>query len=300
MATTSPQIGRITASGPVQSNRRLSVAIRIAILIVASAFAIYPFIVVVSASFNPANSISATQLIPPNPSLSNYERLFNNPQIPIATWLVNSLIVSSISTILATALTTLAAFAFSRFRYYGRQSTLLFTLVIQVFPVVVALSAIYLLLQQIGKIVPAFGLNSLGGIILIYCGGALGSGAFLMKGYFDTIPRDIDESASVDGATQWTTFWRVILPLVRPILAVNGLLTFIGTFNDYLLPRVLLRDNNVKTLAVGLTSFLDGQFNINWGVFAAGALISTFPIIIMFLILQTQIVSGLSQGAVKG
>jgi ABC-type maltose transport system permease subunit len=172
---------------------------------------------------------------------------------------------------------------------------------------VVALVAFYLLLQQIGKIqltpwldLSWFGLNSLGGVILIYAGGALGANAWLMKGYFDTIPREIDESAHVDGASHWTTFTQIILPLIRPILAVVALLAFIGTFNDYLIPRVLLKDRNVFTLAVGLTTFLDNQFSVNWGVFAAGALIGTLPIIILFLVLQTQIISGLSAGAVKG
>jgi ABC-type maltose transport system permease subunit len=104
----------------------------------------------------------------------------------------------------------------------------------------------------------------------------------------------------VDGATHWTTFTRIILPLIRPILAVVGILAFVGTFNDYLIPRVLLRDRDTLTLAVGLTGFLDNQFARNWGVFAAGALIGTFPIIVIFLLLQTQIVSGLASGAVKG
>jgi ABC-type maltose transport system permease subunit len=284
----------------VTTNRGLRLGVQLVILVIGVVFAVYPFLVIVSSSFDPSNSISSQQLIPANASFINYDRLFRNEQTPVLRWLLNSILVSSVSTIMTLTLTTLAAFSFSRYRYRGRQATLLATLVIQVFPSVVAIAAFYLLLQQIGKIAPAFGLNSLGGLILIYAGGALGANAWLMKGYFDTIPRDLDESAAVDGASQWVTFTSVILPLIRPILAVVGLLAFIGTFNDYLLPRVLLRDREQYTLAVGLTTFLDGQFAINWGVFSAGAIIGTLPIIILFLVLQTQIIGGLSQGAVKG
>ncbi|MEZ4666757.1 MAG: ABC transporter permease subunit [Anaerolineae bacterium] len=212
----------------------------------------------------------------------------------------NSIIASTISTIITLSLTTLAAYSLSRFRYYGRQTTLLATLIVQTFPTIAALIAFYLLLSKVGKIFPLIGLDTLGGLILIYCGGALGANAFLMKGYFDTIPREIDESAMVDGASAWTTFYNIILPLIRPILAVVGILTFIGTFNDYIIPRAMLRDSQNFTLAVGLTTFIGNNFAVNWGIFAAGALIGAVPITIAFLLLQTQLISGLSQGAVKG
>lgn len=313
-------------SGQVSPNAGLKIGLSLVILVIASIFALYPFLLIVSTAFSKSPSLSGATVIPQQLSLINFSGLFcapgnendkcpsgDNPNwlsqsitasgnvpTPILRWLLNSIFVSSVSTVITLALTTLAAFSFSRFRYRGRQASLLATLVIQVFPSVIALVAFYLLLQQIGKIIPFLGLNSLGGLILIYCGGALGANAWLMKGYFDTIPRDLDESAMVDGATHWVTFSQIILPLIRPILAVVALLSFIGTFNDFLLPRVLLRDNEVYTLAVGLTSFLANNFSTDWGVFAAGAVLGTMPIIIVFLLLQTQIVGGLSQGAVKG
>jgi ABC-type maltose transport system permease subunit len=286
--------------GMVIANRRRNMIIRIIVLTIGCIFALYPVVFVISASFDPRNTLVGASIIPPNPSLENYSKLFNGTQTPILTWLKNSIVVSGATTIITLSLTTLAAYSLSRFRYYGRRSTLLATLVIQVFPTVVALVAFYLLLDQIGKIIPWLGLNTLGGLILVYCGGALGANAFLMKGYFDTIPHELDESAKVDGATEWITFSQIILPLIRPILAVVGILSFIGTFNDFLLPRVLLRDSNTFTLAVGLTTFLDNGFSQRWGVFAAGALIGVIPITIIFLLLQTQFVSGLAQGAVKG
>jgi len=291
---------RTTREGMVIANRGRNIFFKLIILILASAFALYPVLLVIGASFDPRNTLVGGRILPENPSLRNYELLFSGSQTPIFRWLLNSIIVSSISTLITLMLTTLAAYSLSRFRFRGRRTTLLATLVIQVFPTVAALVAFYLLLNQLGNIIPILGLNTLGGLILLYCGGALGANAFLMKGYFDTIPRELDESAKVDGAGEWTTFTQIILPLIRPILAVIGILTFIGTFNDFLLPRVFLRDSQVYTLAVGLSTYIGNNFAVNWGIFAAGALIGAVPITIMFLLLQTQFISGLSQGAVKG
>lgn len=286
--------------GMVVANRGRNQIIRIIILVIGCIFSLYPALIVIGASFDPRNTLVGASIIPPNPTLENYTKLLDGSQTPILLWLRNSIVVSGVTTILTLALTTLAAYSLSRFRFYGRRSTLLATLVIQVFPTVVALVAFYLLLDQVGEIIPWLGLNTLGGLILVYSGGALGANAFLMKGYFDTIPREIDESAKVDGASEWVTFYKIILPLIRPILAVVGILSFVGTFNDFLLPRVLLRDSSTFTLAVGLTTFLDNGFSQRWGVFAAGALIGVIPITIVFLLLQTQFVSGLASGAVKG
>jgi arabinogalactan oligomer / maltooligosaccharide transport system permease protein len=291
---------KATREGMVVAHRRRNIALKLIFLTLGSAFALYPVLIVIGASFDPRNTLVGARIIPANPSLANYELLFSGSQTPILRWLLNSVVVSGLSTLIVLTLTTLAAYSLSRFRYRGRRTTLLLTLVVQVFPTIAALVAFYLLLDQLGDIIPILGLNTLGGLILLYCGGAMGANAFLMKGYFDTIPRDLDESAKVDGADEWTTFTQIILPLIRPILAVVGILTFIGTFNDYLLPRVLLRDSDVYTLAVGLSTYIGNNFAVNWGVFAAGALIGAFPITIMFLLLQTQFISGLAQGAVKG
>lgn len=286
--------------GMVIPNRRRNLIIRLIIIILGCAFALYPALIILGSSFDPRDRLVGARIIPETISFINYQRLFDGTQTPVIRWLLNSIFVSTVSTIITLSLTVLAAYSLSRFRFYGRRSTLLATLVVQVFPTVVALVAFYLLLDQIKDIIPWLGLNTLGGLILLYCGGALGANAFLMKGYFDTIPRDIDESAKVDGATEWQTFAWIILPLIRPILAVVGILTFIGTFNDYLIPRVILRDSEVFTLAVGLTTFIGNDFSQDWGIFTAGAVLGALPITIAFIILQTQIIGGLSQGAVKG
>ncbi len=298
--TRTPPMRGSNREGMVIPHRRRGQIIRLTLLILGCIFALYPVLLILGASFDPRDTLSGSRIIPENPSLVNYQALFSGTQTPILRWLLNSIFVSSVSTVVVLTLTVLAAYSLSRFRFSGRRTTLLATLVIQVFPIVVSLVAFYLLLDQISDIIPALGLNTLGGLILLYCGGALGANAFLMKGYFDTIPRDIDESAKVDGATEWQTFAWIILPLIRPILAVVGILTFIGTFNDYLIPRVLLRDTEVFTLAVGLTTYIGNDFSQDWGVFTAGAIIGVLPITIAFIVLQTQIIGGLSQGAVKG
>lgn len=172
-------------------------------------------------------------------------------------------------------------------------------LLIQVFPNLLALVAIYLLVFQFGEIIPAIGLNTHAGLILVYLGGSMGLNIWLMKGFMDTIPRAIDESGMMDGATHFQIFWRLLLPLLRPMLVVIGILSFIGTYGDFILARILLTDVNKYTLMVGLQIFTAGQFDKKWGVFAAGALIGALPILITYLALQDQIAGGLTQGAVK-
>jgi ABC-type maltose transport system permease subunit len=155
------------------------------------------------------------------------------------------------------------------------------------------------LVFQTGVLIPALGLNTHAGLIMVYLGGSMGINIWLMKGYLDTIPRAIDESGMVDGATHFQIFWSLLLPLLRPILVVIGILSFIGTYGDFLLARILLTDTDKYTVMVGLQLFTAGQFDQKWGVFAAGALLGALPIMIIYLSLQDQIAGGLTTGAVK-
>ena len=193
----------------------------------------------------------------------------------------------------------MAAYAFSRLRFAGRVTMLKGILLIQVFPNLLALVSIYLLIQQVGDVIPGFGLNTHAGLILVYLGGSMGMNIWLMKGFLDTIPRAIDESAMVDGATNFQIFTQLLLPLLRPILVVIGILSFIGTYGDFVMARVLLKSTEQFTLMVGLQIFTAGQFSKNWGAFSAGALIGALPIMIIYLALQDQIAGGLTQGSVK-
>lgn len=280
-------------------------AARIFCIVLLLAFALFPILWVVSASFNPSGTMASQTLIPQNIDslqelFGNYTRLFNDPQVPFWRWVGNSLFVAGGSSLCVVLVASLSAYAFSRFRFKYRRNLLLSIFLVQVFPNVLAMVAIYLMVLQIGKYVPFLGLDSYGGLMMIYIGGGMALNIWLMKGFFDTVPRDIDESAMVDGATPTQIYWRLIFPLVRPVLAVVGLLAFTGTLSDFLLARVLLTDRQNWTLMVGLYSFVEGQFSDNWGVFAAGALLTAVPVVVLYLFLQRFIVSGLTAGAVKG
>lgn len=278
----------------------LSVVVRWVVALLLIVFSVFPVLWALSASFNPSDSLATQTLIPPNAGLDNYKELLSNPIFPYWRWLWNSIKIATISTILSVAITTLAAYPFSRFRFGGRTTMLKLILLIQVFPALLAIVAIFLLFSQLGSVVPFIGLDTHAGLILIYLGGAMGVNIWLMKGFFDSIPRDIDESATVDGATHWQVFTRLLLPLMRPILVVIGILTFIGTYGDFLLARILLKSTEQYTLMVGLQIFTSGQFSQKWGQFTAGAIIGAAPIMIVYLLLQDLIVGGLTQGAVKG
>jgi arabinogalactan oligomer / maltooligosaccharide transport system permease protein len=298
----------------IRTRRRVSVGIKLAIAIVTAFYALAPVLFVISSSLNPIQNIGGSTLIPTRITTANYERLLESPFHPWGQWILNSVIVSSISAIVVVALCALAAYSFSRFRFRGRRLGLISLVIIQLFPNMLAIVALFLLLQGIGQALPAtlnipgvieiglprLGLNSLGGLVLIYIGGALGFNTWLMKAYFDTVPYDLDESALVDGATHFQAFRMVVLPLVRPILAVIGILTFISTYSDFLLARVMLTSTENFTLAVGMSLFIRGQFSQQWGVFSAGAIIGALPIVIVFLVLQRQLIGGLAKGGVKG
>jgi ABC-type maltose transport system permease subunit len=281
-------------------NRTISKAIRMIIAIVMILFSLFPAAWAVSASLNPVGNLAATTLIPANASLKNYQELFSAPDLKYTQWMFNSLAVSISVTIISVLITTTTAFAFSRFRFKGRDSMLKGILLIQVFPAILAMVAIFALVQQLGAQIPFLGLNTLTGLGFVYLGGAMGINIWLMKGFFDTVPIDIDESAMVDGATHWQTFWQLIFPLVRPVVVVVGLLTFIATYSEFLLARVLLKSVDSFTVMVGLYQLQSNQFATRWGVFCAGAVIAAIPIVVLYLFLQDYIVGGLTTGAVKG
>jgi arabinogalactan oligomer / maltooligosaccharide transport system permease protein len=279
--------------------------LRMLLIIVVVIFTLFPVIWIISAAFNPVGTMTSQTLIPRNVDsldelLVNFRRLLNNPQVPFVNWVLNSLIIAGITTLMTVTISALSAYAFSRFRFAGRRSLLVAVLLVQVFPNLLAMVALYLMLLQIGTYIPWLGLNTKGGLIFVYLGGAMGVNTWLMKGFFDTIPRDIDESAMVDGATHWQTFIYLIFPLVRPVIAVVAILAFVGTFNDFILARIILTSRENWTLMVGLFNFVEAQFSNDWGVFAAGSLLSATPVVILYMVLQKYIVGGLTAGAVKG
>lgn len=283
-----------------KAQRRFSIGIRLIVAIFLIIFSVFPILWVISASLSPTGTLATQKLIPANPGLGNYRTLLNSAQFPFWKWFGNSLKIASITSVLSLSITTIAAYAFSRFRFRGRQTMLKAILLINVFPGLLALVATFLMISQVGDVLPFMGLDNHTSLILVYLGGAMGVNIWLMKGFLDTIPRDIDESAMVEGASDWQIFTRLILPLLRPILIVIAILNYISTYGEFVLARVLLRSNEQYTLMVGLQIFAGAQFDQRWGVFAAGALMGALPIMVIYLALQDQIVGGLTQGAVKG
>ena len=222
---------------------------------------------------------------------------------PFLRWYLNSLVVAAVAGVLTVILGALAAYAFSRFRFKGRRMGMLALLLIQMFPQLLLVVAIYLIVLNVGGLggpFQAMGLNTLTALIVVYLGGALGVNTWLMKGFFDTIPAELDESARVDGATPAQIFWGVVLPLAAPVLAVVGLISFVFTFNEFVVASAILQTSSHQTLPLGMRGFIDQQYGQRWGPFAAGALLAAVPATILFMGLQKWIVSGLTAGSVKG
>ncbi len=266
----------------------------------AVAFALYPIAWTLSASFNVRSTLSGSRFIPEGVTLDNFKALFNNDLLPVDKWILNSWYIAIIVAVLQLAMSTLAAYAFARLRWRGRRAGLLTLLLIQMFPQFLAFVAILLFLQQVGDIFPGLGLGTHAGLILVYLGGSLGVNTWLLKGFMDSIPGSLDEAAVMDGATDWQVFSRVVLPLTRPVLAVVFIVTFVFVYGEYILASILLSNVQLYTLPVGLQLFVTGNYTAQWGSLAAAALLGAFPIVIVYLFMQDQIVSGLTQGAVKG
>lgn len=267
--------------------------------VVAVLWALFPVSYIVSAAFNPLGSVVSTTLVPTTFDTVHFESLFNNPNMPFARWALNTLIVCVAVVFVQLLFSALGAYAFSRFRFRGRRGGLLTLLLIQLFPQFLAAVALYLMLSDIGDVVPALGLNSLAGYIMVMLGGSLGQ-VWLIKGFFDAVPRSLDEAAMIDGASHAQTFFRIILPLVQPILAVSGLLVFISVIGEFLLASIFITETRTKTLATGLYGVLDADRSNNLGLFAAGSVVTAIPVVLLFLWLQRFIVGGMTAGGVKG
>lgn len=272
-------------------------------------FAIAPIFYVVLAALNPSGTLSSLNISIHDFGLDNFRFLFGKHDMsqevtyenyPFLLWYRNSLMVSSIAAVLQVAVGTASAYAFSRIHFKGRRLSLGGLLLLQMFPQILSFIALFLIMQKIGTVFPFMGTGTWAGLVLIYLGGAMGYNTYLLKGFFDTIPRELDEAATVDGASANQIFFKIILPLATPMLAVVMLLAFIGLMNDFILASIFLTKSNQMTLAVGLRSFISGRYESSWGIFAAGALLAALPVVILFQVLQRYIVEGLSAGSVKG
>jgi arabinogalactan oligomer/maltooligosaccharide transport system permease protein len=263
-------------------------------------YAIFPILYILSTSLYPNNDINDTTVLFAEISPANYFELFNQDTRPFARWYLNTVYIGIFTSIGSVFLSALAAFAFSRLRFRGRRGGLLSLILMQMFPSILGLVAIFSLMSDIGQVFPQIGLNTQAGLVLVYMGGALGAGTYLMYGFFNTVPKEIDEAATIDGASHARIFFTIILRLVAPILAVQMLLSYIGVTSDFVLASILLTDPNQLTLATGLQQFISDPYSKDWSMFAAGAVLSAIPSLVLFLFLQKYITSGLTGGAVKG
>ena len=272
------------------------------------ALTVFPFLMILSISLRPGN-FAGGHVIPQHISLEHWRLALGlsyqdadgqwiKPPFPVLQWIVNSLKVAGISATVSLALSITSAYAFARMRFRGRDATLNGLLLLQMFPSVLALVAIYALFDRIGDVIPWLGLNSHWSLALAYTGG-VAQHIWLIKGYYDSVPRELEEAAAVDGATPFQAFVYVLLPMAVPILVVVFVLAFLGGMIEYPIASVLMHDENKLTLAVGSRLFLFNQRYL-WGDFAATAILAGLPLTLLFLVTQRWLVSGLTSGSVKG
>jgi arabinogalactan oligomer/maltooligosaccharide transport system permease protein len=263
-------------------------------------FALLPVLWVVSASLNPSDSLVGASLVPNNPGFVNYDDLINHPSYPYETWLWNSIKITVISVTLTVAITTLAGYALSRFRFAGKRAFMNGILVLNVFPAVLSIIALFGMFQQIGTQIPWFGLDSHWSLIAVYVSFGMGINVLLVKRYIDRLPIELDESARVDGASHARVFRSIVLPLIVPIIVTVAVLQFFAIYGDFVIARVLLRSTDNLTVMVGLLLFQTQRFEQDWGIITAGAVLATIPVLLVYIPVQKYVISGLTSGAVKG
>lgn len=252
---------------------------------------IFPALWIVMASFSKGDSFFTSTLFPKTLSLNNYKKLFTETDFVI--WVVNSLKMCMLVAVIQLLLTSTSAYAFSRIRFPGRTSGLMTLLVLQVFPNSMALAGYYVIIYKFGLV------NNILVLVFVLAAGSAYN-IWLLKSYIDGIPKELDESAFVDGAGHLTVFLRIIMPLAMPQVAVIFIFSFIATYSEFVISSVFLQTPNSYTIAIGLQSFIADQFNAHWTMFAAAAVLASVPVMVVFMLLQKFIQGGLTTGGVKG
>lgn len=254
---------------------------------------LFPILRIVTISLRPGNRLlsSNMNLIPPDASLTSYYRILT--QKPFLQWVYNSLLITVTTSLLGVILAATAAYAYSRFKFPGRKIGLLFLMMTQMVPAAMLILPIYLILTHAGL------LNTYAGIVIAYSVTTLPFSIWVLKGYFDTVPRSLEEAARIDGCTELGAFYRVLLPLSTPSLAIVFLFNFTQSWNEYLIATTLLQSPKLRTWPLGLYE-LQGNFNSEWGMFAAGSVLISIPVVLLFLYSSKYMISGLTVGGVKG
>lgn len=276
----------------VKFRRRLNHILTYLYLIALSIIIIYPLLITVMSAFKSGNVVAFKLDGSTNFTFDNFLGLFN--ETLYGTWYLNTLIIATVTMIVQTSIVVLAGYAYSRYNFVARKQSLVFFLIIQMVPTMAALTAFFVMALMLNA------LNKSWFLIFLYIGGGIPMNAWLMKGYFDTVPISLDESAKLDGAGHFRRLWQIVLPLVRPMIAVQALWAFMGPFGDFILSKFLLREKEFYTVAVGLQTFISDPRNLKISYFAAGSILIALPISILFFFLQKNFVSGLTSGGDKG
>ncbi|WP_418126863.1 sugar ABC transporter permease [Streptococcus parasuis] len=276
----------------VKFRRRLNHILTYLYLIALSIIIIYPLLITVMSAFKSGNVVAFKLDGSTNFTFDNFLGLFN--ETLYGTWYLNTLIIATVTMIVQTSIVVLAGYAYSRYNFMARKQSLVFFLIIQMVPTMAALTAFFVMALMLNA------LNKSWFLIFLYVGGGIPMNAWLMKGYFDTVPISLDESAKLDGAGHFRRLWQIVLPLVRPMIAIQALWAFMGPFGDYILSKFLLREKEFYTVAVGLQTFISDSKNLKISYFAAGAILIALPISVLFFFLQKNFVSGLTSGGDKG
>lgn len=261
-------------------------------LIVVALLVLIPIVWIVLSSFNVGNGLASSTLIPKQLTADNYRRLFSTTSY--AQWFLNSLSIAVLNAVVSVLLIMVTAWIMSRFHFKGKKASLMTILLLSMFPTFLSMTAIYTLFMDFGL------LDHPVALVIIYAAGAIPYNVWLVKGYLDGIPKEIDEAAYIDGCSYSATFRKIVLPLSRPIITYCAVSQFMMPWMDYILPNMMLSGDTNKTLAVGLYSMISGKENSNFTMFAAGAVLIAVPITILFLIFQKYLVQGIAAGANKG
>lgn len=262
------------------------------VFFIISVFVLYPLVYVVSASFSPGNSIASLNIIPFSNgfTLEHFKYLFTKTNY--GRWFLNTLKISIGTSLITVVIASLSAYVFSRFKFTFKKPMLMSLLILQVFPSFVGMVAIYVILYRFG------GLDTLWGLVLVYVAGNIPYNTWLVKNYMDTVSKNLDEAARIDGAGHFKIYTSIILPITRPIITFLGITSFTAPWMDYIFPKMVLRSVENQTLALGLFSFVSDKKN-EFTTFAAGSLIVVVPFVIFFLMTQKTLISSFGSAAVK-
>lgn len=264
-----------------------------AVLMVFTLFSIYPVLRVFSISLRPGNRLLTRSLaiIPEGAGLQSYIRLFTDE--PFLRWMGNSLVVSLSVTVVGVGLAITAGYAFSRFRFPGRSAAMIGIITTQMFPISMLLLPLFILLIKLHLY------DSFLGLVIAYSATALPFTVWQMKGYYDTIPHSLEEAAMIDGAGPVYAFYRIILPLALPAVAITALFSFMTAWSEYLVAVVLIQNTDLFTLPLGLKSY-QSQMEASWGLYSASAILVSIPVVVLFMLVSRWLISGLTLGSVKG